>query len=366
MSARERSRLKHLTLGPMAAWRLLGLAVLGGGAFLITPHAAGTAALVPLHTLLRSTASRWCREYGSRADLQIAEVEVRFHRGAGLFVEGEGIVTAPVGIDLAGAQKVLEVATDPPILRRIPTQGITAVSWEYAGRVNREMRFVAFTLVERAPRGFPPLDEHPHFDKLPADVREEALAKADDLEEHQLQTCADFKTWAAKTAGDPPYPEQLLRLARWVSERMGEAGRSPDDICAAIREQTFSPHRAQVLAVMAAREVGVPAFAFASASARGLYLVGTYTDRSGWMLIDLKEPRAGYVTGGDVLLAKLPLIGSFRASQHDFWYPQAAAFAASPWGVSAFSSTTWAGSDPGTVPTDTTDARSVPLSMACQ
>jgi hypothetical protein len=363
--ATKENAFRHLSLGPMAAWRLLGLAVLWSGVLLVTPRSTGPAAGVPLDALLRRTARPWCREYGSRADLQIAEVEVRFHQVAGLFVEGEGIVTASVGIDLVGAQRILDVVTDPPMLRRIPTQGITAVSWGYAGRVSREMRFVAFTLVERPPRAFPPLEERPHFDKLPADVREEALAKAEDLEEHQLQTCADFKTWATKTAGDPPYPEQLLRLARWVGERMGEAARSPDDICAAIREQTFSPHRAQVLAVMAAREVGVPAFAFASASARGLFLVGTYTDQSGWMLIDLKQPRAGYVTGGDVLLTKLPLIGSFQASQHDFWHPEAAAFAASPWGVSAFSSTTWAGSDPGTVPTDTTDARSVPLSAAC-
>jgi hypothetical protein len=228
------------------------------------------------------------------------------------------------------------------------------------------MRFVALTLVERAPRAFPSLDENPGFDRLPADVREEALAKAEDLEEHQLQACAGFKAWATKTAGNPPYPEQLLRLARWVSERMGEAGRSADDTCAAIREQTFSAHRAQVLAVMAAREVGIPAFAFASASPRGLFLVGTYTDQSGWMLVDLRQPRAGYVTGGDVLLTKLPLIGSFQASRHDFWYPEAAAFTSNPWGVSALSDTTWAGDDPGTVPTDTTDARSVPLSAVCE
>jgi hypothetical protein len=364
--ATEPSMFKHLSLGPMAAWRLLGLVVLGSGALLVTPRSTGTAAGVPLDTLLRRVASPWCRQYGSRADLQIAEVEIRFHQGSGLFVEGEGVVAAPVGIDLVGAQKILDVTTDPPMLRKVPTQGITAVSWEYAGRVNREMRFVAFTLVERAPRAFPPPEEHPRFDRLPADVREEALAKAEDLEEHQLQACADFKAWATKTGGDPPYPEQLLRLARWVSERMGEVARDSDDICAAIREQKFTPHRAQVLAVMAAREVGVPAFAFASASPKGLLLVGTYTDQSGWMLIDLKQPRAGYVTGGDVLLTKLPFIGSFQGSRHDFWYPEAAAFASNQWGVSAFSNTTWAGSDPGTVPTDTTDAHSVPLSVACQ
>jgi len=357
---------KHLSLGPLAAWRLLGLAVLGGGALFVAPRSTGTAAEVPLETLLRRTASRWCGQYGSRADLQIAEVEIRFHQGSGLFAKGEGVVAAPVGIDLAGAQKILDVATDPPMLRELPAEGITSVSWEYAGRVNREMRFVAFTLVERAPRAFPALEENPRYDRLPADVREEALAKAGDLEEHKLQGCADFKAWAAKTAGGPPYPEQLLRLARWVGGRMGEAGKSPDDICAAIREQTLSPHRAQVLAVMGAREVGVPAFAFASASPKGLFLVGTFTDQSGWMLIDLKQPGAGYVTGGDVLLTKLPLIGSFEASQHAFWYPEAAAFAAGQWGVSAFSSTSWAGNDPGTVPTDTTDARSVPLSSACQ
>jgi hypothetical protein len=115
---------------------------------------------------------------------------------------------------------------------------------------------------------------------------------------------------------------------------------------------------------MAARQLKIPAFGFASASPQQVHLVGIYTDQAGWLLVDLENYEEGYFTGGPVLLTKVPLISKFEASRHEFWYPEAAAYAESPWGgVHALSRTEWLGapSAPKKI-MNTTEARSVPLS----
>ncbi len=94
----------------------------------------------------------------------------------------------------------------------------------------------------------------------------EALARAADLEEHGLHKCAAFAEWARTTAGPGPYTDQMVRLVRAVAKPHVEGQREPDDVCAALREGRFSPHRRQVAVVMAARELGIPADGFASAS----------------------------------------------------------------------------------------------------
>lgn len=84
----------------------------------------------------------WCDTHGGRDDLQVAVIDVRFHAEPPLFARGEGVVVAPVGLELPGAQRVLEVASEPASTRRLTAGGITALAWEYAGRTHREMRFV--------------------------------------------------------------------------------------------------------------------------------------------------------------------------------------------------------------------------------
>src|SRR5262249_36514984 len=163
--------------------------------------------------------------------------------------------------------------------------GITALAWEYAGRVHREMRFLGVALVERRPLPVPARLDNPTFQTLTVELRPDALAKAAALEEHDLHKCAQFADWVHKSAGSPPYTDQVLRLARAASARVGEREKEPEDVCAALREGRFKPHWAQVAVVMGARELGIPAFGFADASGRP-YLVGVFTDQAAWILAD--------------------------------------------------------------------------------
>ena len=319
-----------------------------------------------LQAFVDRTTQKWCAEHGKREDLQAVLVDVRFRPEPPLVSEGEGVVVAPLALELPGAQRILDIQTRPAHLRPLEVQGIHAVAWEYGGRVHREMRFAGMALVQRPAlvRVTPPAK--PSFDGLPAEHRAEALARAADLEEHGLQKCAAFPEWARKTAGPGPYTDQLLRLAREVAKPYTEGKREPDDVCAAIREGRFSPHRMQVAVVMAARELGIPAFAFASASPRAIHLVGTYTDPLGWILLDVENPDAGWFTGGPPLLTRAPVVGGFVASIHDFWAPESAAFSKSDFGgVSAFSRTVWHGRRKDDKPADTTEARVVRLAEVC-
>ena len=313
------------------------------------------------------TMRRWCADHETREDLQAVVIDVHFHPEPPLFDVGEGAVVTPLAIELPRAQRLLDVASMPPHLRKLQVQGVTAVAWEYGGRVHRDMRFAGLALVERAPlaRVVPP--EEPTFDQLPADQRPEALARASDLDEHSLDECAAFPEWARRTAGTGPYTEQVLRLARAVAKPYTEKKKNdPDDLCAAIREERLTPHRGQVAVVMAARELGIPAYGFASASGGESYLAGTYTDQLGWILLDVEHPERGWFTGGPPLVTMAPLLGGFEASQHDLWNPQGAAYQKTDWGTMALSRTAWAGRlDRDHDPTDTTEARVLRLAEFC-
>jgi hypothetical protein len=314
---------------------------------------------------LGDTARRWCAAHGKRDDLQAAVIDVRFHAEPPLFQSADGVVVAPVAVDLPGVQHVLEVASEPAHLRKVTAEGITTLAWAYGGRVHRDLSYTGVALVERAPLARITLPERPTFERLPGDLRPEATARARDTEEHALHKCAAFPGWAAEAAGAPPHTQQIVRLLHAVARR-AEEGKSGEDLCADLREGRFSPHRAQVAVVMGARELGIPAFGFASASDRDVYLVGTFTDQAGWILINVERPDEGWFTGGPVLLSLAPLLGGFSASQHAFWNPAAAAYSSEQWGVSAFSTTEWSGRSTSKTVVNTTAARTIPMAEMCR
>src|SRR5258708_2875477 len=276
---RERFWLPWITLWLLQRGLLLLLLLLPG-----TMPSDRPVMSVASEVFLRATTQHWCQTHGTESDLQVVMIDVHFRPEPPLFAAQEGVVVAPLAIDLPGSQRVLEVASQPDHIRKLAVQGSTALAWEYGGRVRREMRFAGLALVARAPLTHPTVPEKPTFETLPADLRPDALARVGDLEEHHLDKCAAFPEWAKRAAGDPPYTAQLVRLVRAVAKRIEET-KTEDDLCAAIRAGGFTPHWGQVAVVMAARELGIPAFGFASASARQLYLVGTFVDHLGWILL---------------------------------------------------------------------------------
>jgi hypothetical protein len=351
-----------LALRLLQRFALVLLVLVAGSAS--NPHgrAAATAS-----ALLSATTRRWCEAHGPRADLQRVVVEVHFHAEPPLFAAGEGVVVAPVALDLPGAQRVVEVESEPGEVRRLKVQGITAVAWEYGGRVHRDLSFTSVALVERPPLHRLTLPARPTFDELSPALRPDALARASALEEHGLEKCAGFSDWARRTAGAPPHTDQVVRLVGGVAAPADERKQENEDLCADIRVGRFTRHRAQVAVVMAAREVGIPALGMASASS-AIHLVGTYLDGVGWILIDIERPGDGWFTGGPALVTMAPLLGGFAASPHGFWSPEGGAYAKANWGISALSRTEW--HDPNTSatepPTDTTEARALPLSEVCR
>jgi hypothetical protein len=132
---------------------------------------AGRHAGADADAFVADTVQRWCQAHGERDDLQVAVIDVRFRAEPPLFAQNEGVVVAPVALDLAGAQRVLDVASRPATVRRLSAGGITALAWEYAGRVHRDMRFVGVALVERRPQAVPARLESPTFETLPVELR---------------------------------------------------------------------------------------------------------------------------------------------------------------------------------------------------
>jgi hypothetical protein len=353
-------------------WRSsIALRLLQGTAVAVLLLLAGTAPSgsrsddLDRDAFLRETTQRWCAANGGRDDLLAAVIDVRFHAEPPAFQPNDGAVVAPIAVDLPGAQRVLDVASQPAHLRKVITEGITTLAWEYGGRAHRDMRFTGIALVQRPPLVRVTLAERPTFDSLPVDLRPESMSRASDTEEHDLNKCAAFAAWAAQSGGAPPHTTQIVRLVHAVAKR-AEEKKSGEDLCADIREGRFTPHRAQVAVVMAARELGIPAFGFASASDRDIYLVGTYTDQAGWILMNVERPEEGWFTGGPVLVSMAPLLGGSSASQHGFWYPWGAAYSSGQWGVDAFSTTEWRGRSTSNTVTNTTEARTIHLAEMCR
>lgn len=341
---------------------LLGVLIVPGLLFM-----GGGPSEAAVNRFVCSTANEWRSKYGTSADLQVARIDVRFRNAADTFVEGDGVVVVPAGLDLPGAQEIVATAAFPAALRTITVDGIVNQVWEYAGRLRKEMHFVALTLVRRAPRRAVSVGSSGTADPLDATLRWEALRTAKELEEHDLEDCASFSTWAVETAGEASVAEQLLRIVQRAN--VGESTDSEaNDICAAVRKNDFTVHRAHVAATMAAREVGIPSFAFTAADSKENYLVGGFVGQLGWVTADVEHPESGLFTGGPALLARAPIIGDFPATAHGFWQPEGAAYRASDdWmPVARLSSTTWAGDlDEEDEPTDTTEALTLPLTKVC-
>ncbi len=120
---------------------------------------------------LCSAVKSWRQKYPPSDDLQVNLSRVTFRGVPRNFVSGEGIIVAPLAVSLPGAQEVLEVGANPPPLRVLKVEGTTALSWEYAGAVTRDIRALGFALVRRPRDRVVELPSAPTFDTLEHDLR---------------------------------------------------------------------------------------------------------------------------------------------------------------------------------------------------
>jgi hypothetical protein len=310
---------------------------------------------------LCAAARRWRARYADRHDLQVVVTEVTFQGTPGNFRLEEGAIVAPVAIALQGAQEILDVGGDPAPLRVLRADGVTLLSWAYAGSLYRAIRTTGFALVRREPgRPYVP-PASPTFATLPRELAFDATLTAQQLQEHHLARCKSFPDWVASHAGAPPYTEQLQRIVTQLGGTSQREARG-DDPCADIRKGRFKVHDAQVFAVMAARQLGAPAFGFFGSDIPHGFLVATYVDGAGWLTLDVTDAAAGYTLGGPGIVSMAPGVGQFEASVDGFWNPAGAAFAEGPTGTSAMSYTNWrarAASE------DTTVTHAAPLDEVC-
>ena len=218
------------------------------------------------------------------------------------------------------------------------------MAWTYPGNYRTNLHYVALCLVREVIPDPPGESDFPSFGTLPKPFVSDALATAAELEEHSLDECAAFRNWPAKIVSPGSYIDQFKSIVRRIAEGIIEAEDeqySDDDICAAMRKFRFTEHMAQVLAVMACRQLGIPCFGFVSATGEPNYLVGTYSDQDGWIFFDFAKTRDGFFSSTPVLLTKSPLISEFEGCQHDYWYANAAAYNGNDWGTFGFSWTKW-------------------------
>lgn len=357
------------TVPLLRSWFALAVAGFAAVATFIVAYSDASGEIEPSarDTLVCQAAHEWRTKYGATGDLRIVVSDIRFHGRPGEFASGEGAVVAPLALALPGAQEVLEIRASPPPARVFHVEGMTAVSWPYAGTLHRDMRFVGVALVRRAPARQIAIPPSPTFRTLGEPWAIDARTIAAELEDepHALRTCAAFAPWVKDRAGPPPYTDQILRIVRAVSaaHRDLKADERNEDLCASLRANALTPHLAQVVAVMAARQLGAPAFGLTGADAKHTYLVATYVDDLGWISLDLADAVHGYRIGGPTLLTLAPLATPFEASQHAFWYAGATAFAPGALGVQPVSHTRWV-----TSPYDAEDftlTTSVELGEAC-
>ena len=292
------------------------------------------------------TRRQWKQAYGSLKGLKVARVDVSFRATPDHFVKQEGAVITPVGIDLPQGQKILAVAAYPQPVRQLRVDGVRAVAWTYPGNCRSNFHYVALTLVKPSAAPGPADAPEPTYLKLPPSFRSDALAKAAELEEHNLEECAAFSQWPRTIAGQGTCIQQYKTIVTKIAsgiEKPDEKNkrRNTDDICAAMRKLRFSRHIAHVLAVMACRQMEIPCYGFISATEKENYIVGTYSDQTGWIYYDFARPENGFFSDPPVLLTQAPLISQFEGCNHGYWRATASAYQQGGWGVGSFSWTGW-------------------------
>ncbi len=301
-----------------------------------------------IETFVNQTLAQWRAEYAASPGMKVGRIDIHFDARPDCFVSQEGAVIAPVGIELKKKQKILEIAAYPPILRELRVDGIRCLAWPYPGKCRDSFNYVALSLVQQESSGSLSSPQSATWETLSSSFAADALAKVEELEEHNLEECAVFIDWAHALAGKGPYPDQFQQIVKKIAEGIvprnnKKKWKGIDDICAAIRHNCFHEHWAHVLSVMACRENGIPCFGFLGATPERNHLIGMYSDQTGWVFFDFDHPNRGFFTDPPVLLTQAPLFTEFDASMHDFWNPSAAAYKKSEfWGVaSALSYTVW-------------------------
>ena len=309
------------------------------------------------------TLLQWKETYGSQEGLKVARIDVLFRATPENFAKSEGAVITPVGIDLPKGQKILATAAYPKPVRQLSVDGVKAVAWTYPGKCRSNFRYVALTLVKQPPHPSHADPVKPTFSALPESFRADALAKAAELKEHDLEECAAFGQWPRTIAGGGTYLRQFKTIVTTIASGIydadkGKASRSTDDICSAMRKLRFSHHIAHVLGVMACRQLDIPCYGFISATGKKNFIVGTYSDQTGWIYYDFARPEKGFFTDPPVLLTLAPLISDFEGCGHGYWRATASAYETSTYGIMGFSGTGWG---TGNADSDYTIARSFHL-----
>lgn len=312
---------------------------------------------------LDATLRRWCSKYPQRDQLQVLTVDLHFPPDVDRFAYGDGVAITPVAIALPTAQLLRELDSDPAPLRTLANEGITSLAWEYPGRVRRDLSYRAMALLERSPPQPARLPANPTFQQLPEDQRLAARATAKDLEDN-LKECADFAAWAQRSAGEGSHTARIVNLVRAVGERPEKPGRT--SVCAALRSGRFSAIDAHYAVVMAARELGIPAYALLSAAEEHNRLVATYVDDVGWVELNIDAPDDGWVRGGVPLLTMAPVIDAIN--EGTWWSAAGAAYRKSELGgLQPFARSRWSGdrTSEEKIP-NTTTAQARSLAEACR
>ncbi len=302
-----------------------------------------------IESFVKDTLAEWQAKYEAGEGLKVGRIDVHFDARPDCFVKKEGAVVAPTGINLKKGQKILEIAAYPPVLRELRVDGIRCLAWPYPGKCRDNFNYVALCLVKQPSAANMTFPEKATHKQLKPSFAADALAGAAELENQNLHECAVFVDWSRSLAGDGPYTDQFRRIVQKIAagvileEDQREKLDDIDDICAAIRHNRFSVHWAQVAAVMACRENGIPCFGFSGATPEKNRIIGMFSDQTGWIYFDFARPDKGFFSDPPVLLTQAPLFTDFDASISGFWGAAAAAYGESEYwgGASPLSYTNW-------------------------
>ena len=300
-------------------------------------------------------------------------IDVHFRAEPPLFAQGEAVVVAPVALELAGAQRVLEVASQPTSVRRLSAGGITALAWEYAGRVHRDMRFVGVAFAVGAPavrhagRSGEPEFRQVACRHTPRGARESRGHRGARAGEVRPVP----RMGARPRGGIHRTRSRSCRLARAVAGASGRSGAGTGRrLRAALREGRFRPHWAQVAVVMAAEGVGRYRLSVSVTRRGGApWWARTPIRRGVWILADVESTERGLDVGWPTAGYHGPSPWSVLGEPAWLLVPPGCGIRGP--GVARSSRHCRARSGavphpPGKEPTDTTEARTLRLSEVCR
>ena len=265
------------------------------------------------------TAEKWREKYGDDPDYIVARIDVNL--GSPREKDFQmGMLIAYPGLDLIGAQQVVEIVSYPKTRLTKSFEGIHYAIWDYATNLYDDREFSTLTLARRLGNDTAAQGQNASSVDLSDLMKLEAGWTIDMASSHYLKDCESFKQLLQSIPGEITDPvlrwEYVFQSVKDITQK-SPAFELHGSFCDSIKSKELSFSAARIVATYAARELGLPSYGFDAATEDSSYIIGIWFEKK-WRWYDLRR-KENPIPDPAVLLTRAPILPRFSLDDTGFW-----------------------------------------------